>query len=365
MPTLLLAQFRRYWLEYLLGAAAIGLVVAALVAQRAITASADGAVHDLAHRLGRNMLVLPAGTDAAEFHRQRYDRAGMAEDVPGRIMASPLAQHVRAIQARLYGNAVVAGTPVVLVGEASDWPPAPAGGTVPALAGGEVARRLGVGPGATLEVGGVRLSVVRIADPAPEGLDEALFVPLPAAQAILGRPGEINALRLGGCWCRIDVAALGGEIEKLLPGTRAITVAGMVDAQKGAVATMKRYSGWLEAAGLLLVALVVVGLVSSQARRRSRELGLLAAIGASPRSIAALFSLQAAAAGAVGGLAGWLAAVPLTRHLSERILGAAATPSAEMLLPAVVACALASAAVALVPAGRAAAADPTVVLRET
>lgn len=365
MTTLLLAQFRRHWLEYMLGAAAIGLVVAALVAQRAITTSADGAVHDLAHRLGRNMLVLPAETDAAEFHRQHYSRAGMSEDVSRRIMASSLAQHVRVMQPRLYGNITIAGTPVVVVGEAGNWPGAPAAGAVPAYAGGEVARRLGLGSGAALEAGGVRLSVIGIADPAPEGLDEALFVPLPAAQAILGRSGEINALRLGGCWCRIDVAALGAEIEKLLPGTRAITVAGMVNAQKGAVATMKRYSGWLEAAGLALVALVVVGLVSSQARRRSRELGLLAAIGASPGSIAVLFSLQAAVAGGVGGLAGWLAAVPLTRHLSERILGAPATPSADMLLPAIVACALASAAVALVPASRAAAADPTVVLRET
>lgn len=365
MRALLVGQVRRFWFEYLLCAAAIGLVVAALVAQRAIVASADAAVHDLAHRLGKNMLVLPAEADVGEFHRQRYGEAGMSEDAAGRIQASPLAQHVRAMQARLYGNTTIASQRTVLVGEAGDWPPPLTAGTAPAVAGAAAARRLGVAPGATIAVGGARLSVMGIADPAPEGLDEAIFVPLAVAQAIHGKPGQINALRLGGCWCRMDVAALAGEIEKLLPGVRAITVAGTVNAQKGAVETMRRFSGWVEAAGLALVALVVAGLVASQARRRSRELGLLAAIGASPTAIAGLFSLQAAVAGAVGGFGGWLVAVPLTRRLSQQILGTIATPSTAMLLPAVLGCALASAAIALLPAGRAAAADPTVVLRET
>lgn len=365
MHALLIPQLRRYWLEYLLGAFAIALVVAVLVAQRAITASADAAVHDLAHRLGKNMLLLPARMDAAEFHRQRYGRAGLPEDVPARILASPLAQHVRAMQPRLYGNIDVAGVPVILVGEAGNWPAAPAPGTLPVYAGAEATRRLRVGPGGTLDAGPVRLSLIGIADPAPDGLDEALFVPLAAAQAILARPGEINAVRLGGCWCRMDVAALGGEIERLLPGTRTFTVAGMVNAQKGTLATMKRYAGWLELVGAALVALVVLGLVTSQVRRRAREIGLLTAIGASPGSTALLITGQAAAAGALGGLAGWFTAVPLTRHLSERILGAPVIPAADSLLPAVLLCALASAAAAVIPARRAAAADPTVVLRET
>lgn len=365
MRALLLGWLRMHWLEYLVGASAIATVMAALLAQRSVAASADAAVHDLAHRLGKNMLVLPAETDAAGFHRQQYGRAGIDGDAPRRIRASPLAQHVGAMQAQLYGHVAVGGAPGIVVGEDGGWPEAPVPGTVPAIAGGEVARRLRLGAGSLLDVGGVRLSVSGIADPAPEGLDEALFVPLAAAQAMLGRQGQINALRLAGCWCRLDIAALATEVEKLLPGTRAVTVAGVIRAQKGAIATMERYSGWIGAAGIALVAGMIVGLVSSQVRRRSRELGLLAAVGAPPGRIAAAFALQAAAAGAIGGLGGWLAAIPLTRHLSERILGTAATPSPGLLLPAVVLCALGSGAVALLPAGRAASLDPTVVLRET
>lgn len=365
MHALVFGQLRKHWLEHLIGAAAIALVIAALVAQRAVTSSADAAVHELAHRLGKNMLILPAGADIAGFHRQRYGSASMADDLPQRILSSPLSQHVRAMQAELYGHAAVGGLPGIVVGGDGSWPTPPVPGTAPAFAGGEVAKRLGLGTGSLLDVGGVMLSVVGVADPAPDGLDEALFVPLHAAQAILGRPGQINALRLGGCWCRLDIAALAAEVEKLLPGTRAVTVAGVVRAQKGAVATMKRYSGWIDAAGLTLVICVIVGLVSSQARRRLREVGLLAAIGAPPVRIATVFAAQAAVAGGVGGLGGWLAAVPLTRQLSERILGATATPSLDLVLPAVILCALGSGAVALVPAGLAASIDPTVVLRET
>lgn len=364
MRGLLVAQLRHHWFEYLLGAAAVGLVVAAFVAQRAITASADAAVHDLAHKLGKNMLVLPAAMDAAEFHRRRYGPEGMTEDLPVRIAASPLAQHVRMMQPRLYGRAGTAVGEVVLVGEASPWPPARSPGAAPAWVGAVAAERLGLVPGSRLGLGGAALEVAGIAAPAPDGLDEAVFVPLPVAQSILGRPGEINALRLGGCWCRIDIAELASQVERLLPGTRAFTVAGVIRAQQGALATMKRYSLWLEAAALLLISLMVIGLVTSQARRRAREFGLLAAIGARPSSVALVLAGQAGAMGALGGVAGWLAAFPLTHQLSQQLLRAPVVPSVALLAPAVALCGLACAAVALVPAMRAAAADPTVVLRE-
>jgi hypothetical protein len=364
MRGLLVAQLRHHWPEQLLGALAIALVVAAFVAERAVTASADAAVHDLAHTLGKNMLVLPAGLDAAAFHRQQYGPEAMRDDAPARIAASPLAQHVRMMQPRLHGRVATAAGDLVLVGEAGRWPPARTPGAVPAWMGGAAARRLGLAPGAVLGLEGMALELAGVADPAPDGLDDAVFVPLAAAQSLLGRSGQINALRLGGCWCRIDVAELASQVERLLPGTRAFTVAGVIKAQQGAVATMKRYSLWLEAAALLLVSLVVVGLVTSQARRRAREIGLLAAIGVRPSSVALLLAAQAGVMGALGGLGGWLGAVPLTRLLSERLLGAAAPPSPVLLAPAVLVTGLACALVALLPATRAAAADPTVVLRE-
>lgn len=363
MSMLLWGDLRRRWLEYLLGAAAIALVVAGLVTQRAVTAAADDTIHDLAHELGKNMLVLPEGVDLGEFHRQRYSGPGLSDGAPDVIRRSPLAPHIRAIEARLYGNASQGGAPVIVVGDASFAPPTPAGLTAAYLAPG-AARNLGAAPGSRIDLGPVVLAVLGVAPNAPEGLDDAVFVPLEAAQRILGRPGEVNALRLGGCWCRTDVATLASEVEKLLPGSRAVTVAGMVKAQTGSVATMKRYSLVLLAAGAALVIGVVAALVASQARRRRRELGLLVAVGAPPEGIAWTLTLQATLAGALGGLAGWALAVPATGWLGPRTLGTALAAPGDLLLPAVVLSALVSALAASFPAWRAAALDPTEVLRE-
>jgi putative ABC transport system permease protein len=161
------------------------------------------------------------------------------------------------------------------------------------------------------------------------------------------------------------VATLAPEVERLLPGSRAVTVAGMVKAQTGSVATMKRYSAVLLVAGVALVAGVVAALVASQARRRRREVGLLVAVGAPPAGIAWTFTLQAALAGALGGLAGWLLAVPAAGWLGTRALGTALAAPADLLVPAVILSALVSALAASFPARRAAALDPTEVLRES
>lgn len=363
MWMLFIGELRRRWLEYCLGALAIALVVAALVASRAVTDSAERAVHDLAHRLGRNMLVVPAEADLAAFHAQRFGPETLAGSAPQALLASPIGQHLRSVEARLYGQAVVNGASITVVGQDLGWPAA--GDAEPVILGAEAARATGLSAGQTFRVGREAFSVLQVAETAPDGLDRAAFVPLAAAQRLLGRPGRLSALRLGGCWCRIDVATLASEVEKLLPGSRAITVAGVVKAQQGSVATMQRYSGVLELAGVGLIAAVVATLAASQARRRTRELGLLVAVGASPRRVARMLTLQAAAVGALGGLAGWLGSVPLAHRLGEALLGAALAPPAGMLVPALGLSIVVSAAAAAIPARRAAALDPTLVLRES
>jgi putative ABC transport system permease protein len=362
MWMLFLREMRRRWLEYALGAAAVALVVAALVTHRTLTASAERAVHDLAHRLGRNMLVVPAATDLAAFHAQRYGAEGMPEGVQAELRASEVGPHLRMVEARLYGNVAVEGGEVIVVGQELGWPAL--GDVEPAVVGAEAARLLGVAQGSPLRLGGSAFGVLEVTDAPPDGLDRAVFMPLAAAQRLLGRPGQISALRLGGCWCRIDVATLAGQVERLLPGTRAVTVAGMIQAQQGAVATMQRYGGVLHATGVGVVALVVAALVASEARRRRREIGLLTAIGAPPGRVGRLLTAQAAVSGAVGGLAGWLLAVPAAGRLGLELLEAPLAAPGDLLVPSILLAAAASAAAAAIPAFRAASLDPTVALRE-
>jgi hypothetical protein len=363
MWLLIAGDLRRRWLEYALVAAAVALVVAAIVVQRALAASAEDQVHALAHRLGRNMLVLSTGEDLAEFHAQRFGPPSLPDTAPDAIRSSAIAAHVQSIQARIYGRTQVGPASVIVVGEDLGWPALP--GVEPAVLGPEAARRLGASAGAALTIAGQRFTVLQVVEAVPDQLDAAVFMPIPAAQRLLGAPGKLSALRLGGCWCRLDPAALAGEVEKLLPGSKAITVAGMLNAQKGSVATVKRYSGALAAAGIVLVAGLVASVVGSQARRRAREIGLLAAIGAPPHRVARVLALQAALAAALGGASGWALALPLARVVGPRLVGAPVEPGPGLLAPAVALAAAVAWIAASLPAHRAATLDPTVVLRES
>lgn len=364
MWMLFIGDLRRRWFEYALGSLAVGLVVAALVTHRAVTGAAEQSVHELAHRLGRNMLVVPSTMDLAAFYAQRYGTDALPETAPATLRGSSVGEHIQFIEARLYGNARVDGGEVVIVGQDLRWPVL--GDVIPAVVGRQAALALGASrPGATFRLGEGTFSVLQIADAPPDGLDNGVFMPIAAAQRVVGRPGELSALRLGGCWCRMDPAALAGEVEKILPGARAMTVAGMLKAQKGSVATMQRYSGVLRGVGVVTIALVIGGLAASQARRRARELGLLVAVGARPRQLAAVFTAQAAATGALGGALGWLAAAPVTNRLAASMLGTTLVPAPGLLAQAVAISAAVSALAAVLPAARAAALDPIVVLRES
>ena len=234
------------------------------------------------------------------------------------------------------------------------------------MVGAEAARILGVKGGSPLRLGGSSFTVLQAADAPPDGLDRAVFMPLAAAQRVLGRLGEISALRLGGCWCRIDVATLAGQVERLLPGTRAVTVAGMIEAQKGSVATMQRYSGVLHATGIGVVALVIASLVASQARRRRREPRAPHRHRRSPGPHGRAPGRCRPRRRGHWAVSGWLAAVPAARRLGQELLDAPLAAPGELCSPLDPARRRGERGRRRVPrVDRAAALDPTVVLRES
>jgi putative ABC transport system permease protein len=117
------------------------------------------------------------------------------------------------------------------------------------------------------------------------------------------------------------------------------------------------------AAALLLAALGVYGVLSASVSSRLHEIGVRVALGADARRVVALVlgeGLRLAAIGTAIGVAGALA---LTRLLQGLIVGVAASDPRILAAGAILMLAVAAAA-AWLPARRASAVDPIVVLRE-
>lgn len=369
---LFLRSLKYRWFEYLLASAVVAVLAAVLVVQRSLASYTKDQIHTLAHKLGNNMLVVPGGTNLSDFYTMRYDGTGMPDHYPEKIQASELGKHVGSIQARLYGNVTVREVPVIVVGEknfrgGSAFSSFPSGKV---LLGNAASGRLGIKSSAEglssdrLEINGFQVAAQGVSGRPPDGLDMGLFTSLETAQGILNRPGKINAMRLSGCWCSTDIPALAAEVEKLLPGTKAITVAGVMKAQKGVLSTVTRYSAVIHAVVILLIAAIVAILISSQVKRQMREIGLLIATGAPPWLITLLFVAKGGVVGALGGIFGCLMGFPLTKKIASSLIDVALPVSGS--LPAIIVplALLTGVVAAFLPAWRASRLNPIDVLRE-
>lgn len=357
---------RYRWLEFLLAAVVVMLVIATLTVQRSLSSSTEEQIHSLAHKLGKNMLIVPSDTDLTEFYSMRYGDVSMPDTYPEKVHASKVGQHIRSLQSRLYANVETASTALTLIGEQRIVGGRHSGAFPPdqALIGETAARTVGVSRFDDLQINDQTLTVAGVIQNPPEELDMGVYASLETVQATLNRPGEINAMRLAGCWCRLDVPGLAAEIEQILPGTRAITVAGVMKAQKGTIVEAKKYSLITLAVAILLIGGIMIALMLSQVRRQIREIGLLLATGATPRHIALLFVASAALVGGAGGLAGYYVGIPLTASVASALIGLPLPVSEDLLGMTLVFSILVSSLAAFPPAAYAARLDPAEVLRE-
>jgi putative ABC transport system permease protein len=115
-------------------------------------------------------------------------------------------------------------------------------------------------------------------------------------------------------------------------------------------------------AALLLAAIGVYGVLSYSVSSRMREIGVRLALGADANRVVGLVLGEGLRLAAVGASIGLVAALAIARLLRGMLVGVAA-PDPLMFLAASALMLIVAGAAALVPARRASAVDPIVVLR--
>jgi len=202
------------------------------------------------------------------------------------------------------------------------WP-----GASEAVVGSDLATRLKIAPGSALELsapaGPMTLRVSGVVSTGGEE-DNLLFLALPELQKALGLPGELSQVRLmvtaGGGALKRDASSL----KKLLPAARVSEVRQTARTSEGLLAKVKLLMLLVTVVVLVSAGCSVAGTMSATVLERSKEIGLMKAMGGTRLGVMSIFCGEAAMLGLVGGGAGYILGTAIAQFITETVFSASA-----------------------------------------
>lgn len=336
--------WRIFW--HLLGAsrARLALALVTLASGAAITSALLNIDLDAERKLtrefrtlGANVVVAPSseGSDAALADAAAMDRIA--------ALQSPL---LSGAAPYLYVAASAGPQPVILAGTwfdqiakmnswwkvDGDWITARKDRSQ-CLVGKTAARQLGLAPWSLVELrAGERSISLRVAGIVTAGSaeDNQILTSLAVAQELSGLPGRLSLIQLSVAGTPIEIEAFVSRLASALPGLDVRPVRQLAAAEGSLLARIRGLIFWTMLLILTLTTLGVLASMAALAMERSRDVGLMKALGGSVRRIMRLFRTEAAALGLLGGTIGFLAGVILARWVGGRVFGVAISPRWEV-----------------------------------
>jgi putative ABC transport system permease protein len=184
--------------------------------------------------------------------------------------------------------------------------------------GGVAAGLLAKKVGDTLEIEGRRLPVVGVFESTAAIENGAVLMTLTQAQQTTDKPGKVNVLNvmLDADATEADVDAIKARIRERAPGFVAIT-SGELVGQNTVVRIAKAMSNATTLIAALVGILIVFNTMLMSVNERTREIGILLALGWHRRTVIQLVCGEAALLTLAGGIAGVLVGVGLTWQLEH------------------------------------------------
>ncbi|OIO66255.1 MAG: ABC transporter permease [Zetaproteobacteria bacterium CG_4_9_14_3_um_filter_49_83] len=172
--------------------------------------------------------------------------------------------------------------------------------------------------GDMIEIEGVEMPVVGIFQSSALVENGALILTLQLVQQITDKTGKVNVLnlQLDSSASDSDIANIKQQVRDTLPGYTAIT-SGELVSQNAVVRISKAMSNATILIASLVGALVVFNTMLMSISERTREIGLLLALGWHPRTVIKLIVSESAMLTFAGGIIGIILGVLLTRGLEH------------------------------------------------
>jgi putative ABC transport system permease protein len=197
------------------------------------------------------------------------------------------------------------------------------------LAGVAAARQLGLAPGSRVELrsGDQNISMT-VAGVVTTGGDEdsQIFTRLELAQRLAGLSGKVSLVQLSVSGTAPEIEAVTSQLAGALTGLDVRPVRQIAAAEGSILGRIRGLIFWTIALILVLSMLGVLASMAALAMERSRDVGLMKALGGPVSRIMRLFLAEAGALGVLGGTIGFFAGALLARWIGGRVFGVEVSP---------------------------------------
>lgn len=219
-----------------------------------------------------------------------------------------------------------------------------------AMIGSRLASQLGVGAGDELTVSGqagaATLTVVGVFTSGDDE-DDALFTSLAVAQGIAGRAGDVGSIEVRAIttpdnelaeraarnpntlsldewetwYCTAYVSSIAYQIEESMTNVAAKPVRQVADTEGAILGKTQLIMTVVAVFALVAASLGIANLVTASVMERSKELGLMKALGARNRSVIATIITETLMVAVAGGLLGFGLGVGLAQVIGHLVFG--------------------------------------------
>jgi len=310
--------------------AALVLGVGTVVALISLSRAMQEEVGDELDRFGANIVITPRSR-ALDLAYGGVAVAGLTVDShelrtedAARVRTIHHRRNISAVAPKLIGTVAVEGRELLLVGVdfrqergIKSWWQVEGGlarAADEAMLGAEAARLLGKRPGETVTIGSRSLQVAGVVS-ATGGLeDQAVMADLRLVQEALGRPGAVSLIEVSALCRGCPIEDIVTQIAGVLPHARVAPIRQAVAARERAVEQFTRFAYAVSGIVLLVGALVVLTTMMGAVAERTREIGVLRALGFRQRQVARVLVMESAAVTLAGGALGWALGIAVARY---------------------------------------------------
>ena len=312
----------------------IFLGIGTFVALSTLTSRMESAIQDKLDRFGANILVTPRAEEVSlgfgniSLGGTQVARARLSTDDRARIESVPMRDRLARVVPYLLHAADASGRELVWMGVPSSdlsgarpwWK---IRGSLPSdggevLLGSEVSAALDKGPGGTVSSGRRTFRVAGVLAPTGEKEDAMVIADIRAVQELSRNPGAVSYIEVAAHCKDCPVDEIVAEISGAVPGAKVTAIRQVVESRREAVEQFRRLGIGVTAIVLAIALLVVFVTVMGNVQERTREIGVLRAVGFRRRAILSLLfwetggiAFLSSASGVAAGVAVSLLSAPL------------------------------------------------------